>query len=200
MRSRGDGRHPENAPSGKDLFVKFLHFLPGLPVRFFAVRQRQSVLFTVGIRFRIGESVQRARVSNKLKICPGGLHLVFECRHLILGYQNIGDSGTLQQADDELVEQLKQLKFGTWFDFNTDKPREQHHRLKLAWSNKITMHFMFVNRMGQQVAVKTASQLAAEIRSGQARLLNTINEKPFFEQALEKILDTLKSGNRQTTN
>ena len=111
-----------------------------------------------------------------------------------------GDSETLQQPDDELLEKLRELKFGTWFDFNTDKPREQHHRLKLAWSNKITMHFMFVNRMGQQVAVKTASQLAAEILSGQTRMLNTINEKPFFEQALEKILDTLKSGNRQTTN
>jgi hypothetical protein len=31
-------------------------------------------------------------------------------------------------------------------------------------------------------------------------MLNTINEKPFFEQALEKILDSLKSGNRRTTN
>lgn len=111
-----------------------------------------------------------------------------------------GDNERQQEVADELVEKLKQLEFGTWFVFNADRSKDQQHRVKLAWSNKITQHFMFVNRMGQQVAVKTAKQLATDIRSGHAVMLSTINEKPFFEQALEKILDGLKTrkNNRQT--
>lgn len=111
-----------------------------------------------------------------------------------------GDSEQAHEPVDELHETLKQLEFGTWFVFNADKPKDQHHRLKLAWSNKMTLHFMFVNRMGQQVAVKTADQLAADIRSGHAKMLSTINEKPFFEQALERILESLRSKNKQTAN
>lgn len=111
-----------------------------------------------------------------------------------------GDSEQTQEPADELVEKLKELKFGTWFEFDLDKPKNQRYRLKLAWSNKLTLRFMFVNRMGQQVAVKTAAELATDIRSGSARVLSTINEKPFFEQALERILDSLKSGNKKTAN
>jgi hypothetical protein len=88
-------------------------------------------------------------------------------------------------ADAELVDELNRLDFGTWFIF-TGQGGMQH--LKLAWYNANTMHFMFVNKMGQQVAVKRADELAADIKAGKVHIVETDSNKPFFEKALERIL------------
>lgn len=87
--------------------------------------------------------------------------------------------------DSYLVEELNQLNFGTWFIFKTADGLQY---LKLAWYNANTMHFMFVNKMGQQVAVKRADELAAEIKAGTARIAEHDSTRPFFEKALERIL------------
>lgn len=91
----------------------------------------------------------------------------------------------IAEADSDLVEELNQLDFGTWFIF-TGPSGMQH--LKLAWYNANTMHFMFVNKMGQQVMVKRADELAAEIRAGTVHIAESNSNKPFFEKALERIL------------
>lgn len=89
-------------------------------------------------------------------------------------------------ADDAaIVDELNRLDFGTWFIF-TGQGGMQH--LKLAWYNANTMHFMFVNKMGQQVAVKRADELAADIKAGKVHIVETDSNKPFFEKALERIL------------
>jgi hypothetical protein len=85
----------------------------------------------------------------------------------------------------EVVQQLNQLNFGTWFIF-TDAGVMQH--LKLAWFNANTLHFMFVNKLGQQVAVKRADELATDIKAGKVHIVEADSNKPFFEKALEKIL------------
>jgi hypothetical protein len=95
-------------------------------------------------------------------------------------------------AHDPVLAQLSALEFGTQFLFHADRPRRDQVQLKLAWSNSRTQHYMFVNRLGQQVAVQDGSALAAQIRAGSVRILQKPEDKPFFEKALERIAEQLR--------
>lgn len=90
-----------------------------------------------------------------------------------------------------IIDTLKTTPFGTWFLFNADQA-ENAQEVKLAWSNIKTQHFMFVNRLGQQVAVKSGAELAEAISQQQIKWLNKEEPKPFFEKALERILKQLQ--------
>ncbi|ARN74706.1 hypothetical protein BST96_11585 [Oceanicoccus sagamiensis] len=91
---------------------------------------------------------------------------------------------------DKVIMMLRKTQPGTWFEFNADSKTPQ--RAKLAWANTDTLHFMFVNRMGQQVSAKTGQELASDIRAGKTRILQTLEGKPFFEKAMERVLEQLR--------
>lgn len=93
---------------------------------------------------------------------------------------------------DPILQQLNALEFGTWFLFRADQPVRAQYRAKLAWYNARTQHFMFVNRLGQQVAVRMGHDLATDIRAGRVRILQQLDDKPFFEKALERIAEQLR--------
>ena len=95
-------------------------------------------------------------------------------------------------AADPLLEKLSKVEFGTWFVFLADRPRKEQLQAKLAWSNSRTQHYMFVNRLGQQTAVKTGAELVADIRAGRTRILVQQESVPFFEKALERIAEQLR--------
>ncbi len=82
------------------------------------------------------------------------------------------------------------LEPGTWFELTTDDQPPQ--QVKLAWASHETLQFMFVNRLGQQVAVQSGAELDAAIRDGRLRQLPDPGEKPFFEKAMESVLDKLQ--------
>lgn len=98
---------------------------------------------------------------------------------------------------DAVIERLSALEFGTWFLFLANRPRKEQWEAKLAWSNPRTQHYMFVNRLGQQVAVKSGAELAADIRSGNTRILQARTQTPFFERALERIAEQLRRAQRR---
>ena len=100
------------------------------------------------------------------------------------------------QPRDSIIEQLSKLEFGTWFLFLANRPRKEQWEAKLAWSNSRTQHYMFVNRLGQQVAVKSGPELAADIRAGNTRILQARIHVPFFERALERIAEQLRRNPR----
>lgn len=93
---------------------------------------------------------------------------------------------------DPILAKLGTLEFGTWFVFLADRPRKEQLQAKLAWSNSRTQHYMFVNRLGQQTAVKTGAELVADIRAGRTRILEQQASVPFFEKALERIVEQLR--------
>lgn len=95
-------------------------------------------------------------------------------------------------GDDPLLLKLEQLEFGTWFLFLADRPRKEQVQAKLAWSNIRTQHYMFVNRLGQQSAVRAGAELASDIRAGRTRILLEQPNIPFFEKALERIVDQMR--------
>lgn len=53
--------------------------------------------------------------------------------------------------NDALVMKLKTLKPGTWFNFNAKSTNPL--RAKLAPANNHTLHFMYVNNIGQKTAL-----------------------------------------------
>lgn len=105
--------------------------------------------------------------------------------------------GAALEPRDEIVEELATLEFGTWFLFLANRPRKEQWEAKLAWSNPRTQHYMFVNRLGQQVAVKSGAELAADIRAGDTRILHAKATTPFFEKALERIAEQLRRAQRR---
>ncbi len=85
-----------------------------------------------------------------------------------------------------MVENLKMIEFGTWFEF------EGGRRLKVAWYNSKTLHYMLVDQMGKKVAMKSGLELARDMLSHRARVIAG-SSKPFFERALENIFQSLNA-------
>lgn len=88
--------------------------------------------------------------------------------------------------EEQMVDNLKMIEFGTWFEF------EGGRRLKVAWYNSKTLHYMLVDQMGKKVAMKSGLELAREMLSGAAKVIAG-STKPFFERALENIFHSLNN-------
>ncbi|MES2674955.1 MAG: DUF1631 family protein [Pseudomonadota bacterium] len=94
----------------------------------------------------------------------------------------IAEPQTVEET--KIVDSLKMIEFGTWFEF------EGGRRLKVAWFNQKTNHYMMVDQQGRKVSLVAGLQLAREMIAGKARVI-TGSTKPFFERALENIYQTL---------
>jgi hypothetical protein len=92
--------------------------------------------------------------------------------------------------ETKIVDSLKMIEFGTWFEFEGGK------RLKVAWFNQKTNHYMLVDQQGRKVSLIAGLQLAREMIDGKAHVIAG-STKPFFERALENIYQTLneRAGN-----
>ncbi|MBM7130221.1 DUF1631 family protein [Dyella mobilis] len=63
---------------------------------------------------------------------------------------------------------LRQLPFGTWFEF-TDPDTGETAQRKLAWFSPVTGNSLFVNRRGQRSDVMNLQELARAIANGRVR-------------------------------
>ncbi len=100
--------------------------------------------------------------------------------------QSRGEQETATPEEQRMVEHLKMIEFGTWFEFEGGK------RLKVAWYNSKTMHYMLVDQMGKKVAMMSGLELARAMLSRSAKVIAG-SSKPFFERALENILQSLNA-------
>lgn len=91
-----------------------------------------------------------------------------------------------------VIEQLRQLKFGSLFDFY-DEETGSTRRLKLSWFSQVSSNYMFVDQSGIKAAVYPAHDLARAMLSGKARHIE-LRDKPFFGWALETIRNMLGSS------
>jgi hypothetical protein len=71
---------------------------------------------------------------------------------------------------------LRQLPFGTWFEF-TDPATGKTAQQKLAWFSPISGNSLFVNRRGQRNDVMNLQELARAIADGRVRELPAHEEK-----------------------
>lgn len=90
----------------------------------------------------------------------------------------------LSEAQQAMLEKLKDIPFGTWFEFQ--KPGEAVKRAKLSWRSTVTEKYMFVDQMGVKAAVVCMHELARYMLDGSARIV-TNEKKPFVDRALNAI-------------
>ncbi|WP_157484904.1 DUF1631 family protein [Gilvimarinus polysaccharolyticus] len=86
----------------------------------------------------------------------------------------------------QLIEKLKLIEFGTWLE------NDKGQRIKVAWYNHKTMHYMLVDQQGRKVSMLPARALAREMIAGKLRVIAG-SAKPFFERALENIFQSLNA-------
>jgi hypothetical protein len=92
----------------------------------------------------------------------------------------------ISKEEAKIVENLKLIEFGTWFEF------EGGRRLKIAWYNARTSHYMLVDQMGKKVAMMSGLEIAREMMAKRAKIIAG-SSKPFFERALENIFQKLNA-------
>ena len=103
----------------------------------------------------------------------------------------------LSPKEQAMVERLHEVKFGTLFEL-TPEGADSKQRLRLSWYNPTTSRYLFVNQDGGTAAVKDLATLAAELASGDARIL-TLPGQAFVERALHAIRDKLGRSSSKTT-
>lgn len=86
--------------------------------------------------------------------------------------------------EKDMVDKLKVIEFGTWLEF------EGGRRLKIAWYNTRTTQYMLVNQMGKRVEMMKSLELARCMIARKVKVISG-SSKPFFERALENILEKL---------
>jgi hypothetical protein len=84
---------------------------------------------------------------------------------------------------------LRQLPFGTWFEF-ADPASGKATRYKLAWFSPVSGNSLFVNRRGQRGDVMNLMDLARAIAEGRVRELPS-QEESLLDRAWHALADRL---------
>lgn len=108
---------------------------------------------------------------------------------------------TRNVAEESCYQQLRQLPFGTWFDFHTNQQGDTR-RLRMSWFSQLTDNALFVNARGQKVAEHTMDSLARLMGSGQLRVVNE-GQGRLIDRAWQATLRTLRTlagrgGNKES--
>jgi hypothetical protein len=90
----------------------------------------------------------------------------------------------LSAEQKKMLQKLKDVPFGTWFEFQ--KTGETKTLAKLSWRSTVTEKFMFVDQMGVKAAVVCMHELADNMLNGTVRIVTT-EKKPFVDRALNAI-------------
>lgn len=102
------------------------------------------------------------------------------------------------QEHADAVARIKQMAFGTWFEFD-DPEREKPVRRKMAWFSTKTGRCLFVNRRGVRTHDTTIDHLAQSMLAGSARLPPP-EKGSFIDRAWDSIFTSLKrmTGGKNT--
>lgn len=108
------------------------------------------------------------------------------------------DEEGLSSEEKEIVERLRKMRFGTWFEL-TPEADGKTRRIKLSWMSPLTSTCMFVDRSGMQAEIKSLRELAQEILAGRAKIIPP-PKHPFIDRALVSIRKMLQAGDRGKTD
>ena len=92
-------------------------------------------------------------------------------------------------TDSNEIEQVEQLKSGTWLEFCPTG--DAVTRAKLSWISPMSGRYLFVNRRGLKVGDYAPHELAAALAAGSARILSS---QPLFDRAMGAIVDRLSQA------
>lgn len=134
----------------------------------------------------ISSLIEMAQQSKKAEPAPAPMRDKLEKIAAEKAGQTALDETDISKEEEKIVENLKLIEFGTWFEFEGGK------RLKIAWYNARTSHYMLVDQMGKKVAMMSGLEIAREMMAKRAKIIAG-SSKPFFERALENIFQKLNA-------
>ncbi len=89
------------------------------------------------------------------------------------------------------MEQIKQLPFGTWFEF-VHGQGDKRVRRRMSWYSTVTGHVLFVNHRGQRVGEHSLDWLARMMAAGKAEIVQT-DKGTLIDRAWGAIMGALRS-------
>lgn len=95
-----------------------------------------------------------------------------------------------QDADPALLERMRSLKPGAWFEFGAPGAHE-FERAKLSWVSPSSGRCLFVNRNGLRVAERRPEDLVETLQRGLARILEDTN---MMQQTLNTLMNQLSTS------
>lgn len=101
--------------------------------------------------------------------------------------QDEPESVVPQQADDDYLEQARNLAVGSWIEFLEEDGSTS--RVRLTWISRVTGTYLFTNRKGLKARDMTLHGLAAELRRGSATPLEDV---PLLDRAVGNLMDGLR--------
>jgi hypothetical protein len=96
----------------------------------------------------------------------------------------------LSTDEQQMLEQIKGLPFGTWFEFRTNQQGDTVRR-KLAWFSTLTGRCLFVNQRGLRTHDSTLEQVARDMARRQMWPVPG-ERRTFVDRAWDTILSTLR--------
>ncbi len=97
--------------------------------------------------------------------------------------------GPKEQA---MIDRIRQLPFGTWFEFTLNQQGEKVRR-KLCWFSPVTGRCLFLNARGVRAEEKMIDALARDVLRGNARVIDDTRES-FIDRAWKGIMSVLKGA------
>ena len=97
----------------------------------------------------------------------------------------------LDAREQACFEQLKQVPFGSWFEFTTNQQGDRVRR-RLSWFSPVTGHALFVNHRGQRVGDFTLDGLARQMAKGQVKLVES-ERGTLIDRAWGAVVTALRS-------
>ena len=101
------------------------------------------------------------------------------------------DTLELDEEQKNLVDQLKDIPIGTWFEF-LEPGATRPSRAKLTWLSRITHNALFVNQRGHKTAEMLLEELAVAISEGRIWIQQE-NKQGIFERAFENMIASLRN-------
>jgi hypothetical protein len=98
---------------------------------------------------------------------------------------------TLTPDEQKRLEQIRQLPFGTWFEFSLNQQGEKVRR-RLSWFSTVTGHVLFVNHRGQKVGENTLEGLAKAMVQGQVKVVEE-EKGTLIDRAWNTVMSALRS-------
>ncbi|KFN41981.1 DUF1631 domain-containing protein [Arenimonas metalli] len=125
---------------------------------------RTELTMRLKARARLGEDLQQAKKTKK---------------------------STLTPEEQKRLEQIRQLPFGTWFEFSLNQQGEKVRR-RLSWFSTVTGHVLFVNHRGQKVGENTLEGLAKAMVQGQVKVVEE-EKGTLIDRAWSTVMNALRS-------
>lgn len=125
---------------------------------------RTELTMRLKARARLGEDLQQAKKSKK---------------------------PVLTTEEQMRVTQIRQLPFGSWFEFKLNQQGEKVRR-RMAWFSPVTGQVLFVNHRGQKVGDFTLDGLARDIIRGEVKLVEE-EKGTLIDRAWNTVMSALRS-------